>query len=140
MKSVQEKMFCYGCRYSCACALGYIGQRCQGDVYDCRSDPCQNGGTCLEMTGGVAGFTCKCSPLFSGRLCETAITVCTSSPCKNGGKCVPSGHGKCIRHVCVCLWMSKGDKIVAKHRDHRFRPHEWSTETFDQYNYFDAFE
>ena len=30
--------------FTCQCTEGFIGQTCEGDVYDCNSNPCQNQG------------------------------------------------------------------------------------------------
>lgn len=35
----------------------------------CSSNPCQNGGTCLNSPDGVS-FSCMCSEEWEGRLCE----------------------------------------------------------------------
>ena len=32
--------------YGCECEVGWNGDRCQVDINDCISMPCQNGGTC----------------------------------------------------------------------------------------------
>lgn len=77
----------------------------------CSSYPCQNGGTCVDISNG---FTCICPAGMSGTLCETSkfqtnitylyvriclncfcklfiflkdINECASFPCQNGGTC-----------------------------------------------------
>lgn len=45
--------------FHCECLRGYAGPRCEMDVNECHSDPCQNDATCLDKIGG---FTCLCMP------------------------------------------------------------------------------
>ena len=54
--------------YSCACATGFIGLRCDVDEDDCLSTPCMNSGTCHDRVGG---FSCSCKAGFTGYTCET---------------------------------------------------------------------
>ena len=39
------------------------------DIGECLSNPCQNGGTCLDQ---VNAFTCICMSGYTGDLCETS--------------------------------------------------------------------
>uniref|UniRef100_A0A3Q2ZCT3 EGF-like domain-containing protein n=1 Tax=Hippocampus comes TaxID=109280 RepID=A0A3Q2ZCT3_HIPCM len=100
--------------YVCTCQPGYSGHNCQTDVDDCSpsdnsskrgtqqyswtfsicfqsnvslspsSDPCLNGGSCVDNVGG---FACECRPGFQGGRCETEIDECASQPCWNGANC-----------------------------------------------------
>lgn len=45
--------------FHCECLKGYAGPRCEMDINECHSDPCQNDATCLDKIGG---FTCLCMP------------------------------------------------------------------------------
>ena len=38
------------------------------DIDDCESNPCKNGGCCID---GVDSYTCICSPGYTGHDCET---------------------------------------------------------------------
>lgn len=42
---------------SCICGHGYAGTLCEVDIDDCASDPCLNGGVCID---GIDSFTCQC--------------------------------------------------------------------------------
>ena len=37
------------------------------DVDDCHSNPCQNGGTCIDE---INSFVCLCLPSYGGATCE----------------------------------------------------------------------
>lgn len=39
---------------------------------DCKSEPCQNGATCLDE---LDGYVCKCRPGFVGLQCEGNIIL-----------------------------------------------------------------
>lgn len=45
--------------FTCNCVKGYAGPRCEQDVNECASNPCQNDGTCLDRIGD---YTCICMP------------------------------------------------------------------------------
>ena len=38
------------------------------DINECSSNPCNNGGTCIDQDDG---FECKCHPGYTGDHCET---------------------------------------------------------------------
>ncbi|XP_071953434.1 protein obstructor-E-like [Antedon mediterranea] len=54
---------------------------------ECRSDPCENGGTCAQSRPN-GGYTCTCIPAYIGDRCETDINECDSNPCQNGATCI----------------------------------------------------
>lgn len=49
--------------FSCACAPGYTGIRCESQVDECRSQPCRYGGKCLDL---VDKYLCRCPPGTTG--------------------------------------------------------------------------
>ncbi|XP_029904625.1 sushi, nidogen and EGF-like domain-containing protein 1 [Myripristis murdjan] len=81
--------------FTCSCLAGFTGRRCQIDVNECASNPCQNGGTCEDQ---INSFICQCPPAYTGTLCETDIDECKDRPCLNNGLCV-QGVGS---FTCVC--------------------------------------
>jgi len=49
------------------CPPGRSGTACDDDVNECLSNPCINGGTCVD---GPSQFRCLCAPQFHGVHCE----------------------------------------------------------------------
>ncbi|CAH1253501.1 SNED1 [Branchiostoma lanceolatum] len=71
------------------------GVQCR-DLDDCRPNPCQNGGTCLDQ---VDDFVCLCRHPYEGKSCDVnTADPCQSGPCENGGVCSSSGG----RFTCSC--------------------------------------
>ncbi|XDV42015.1 hypothetical protein PO909_010772 [Leuciscus waleckii] len=74
-----------GGNFTCTCELGFTGAYCHENINDCVSNPCRNGGTCID---GISSFQCFCSDGWEGDLCNLNVNECSRSPCKNGGHCV----------------------------------------------------
>lgn len=65
---------------------GMTGQLCEIDIDDCESQPCLNGGRCIDK---LDGFECNCSSTgYTGDVCQINIDECQSNPCENGARCV----------------------------------------------------
>eukprot|EP01047_Picozoa_sp_COSAG01_P146097 COSAG01_NODE_78632_length_142_cov_667.069767_1_plen_47_part_11 len=45
------------------------------NVDDCASMPCQNGGTCSDLT---AAYVCTCAAGYSGNRCDVDVDECAS--------------------------------------------------------------
>ncbi|XP_077397464.1 delta-like protein C [Festucalex cinctus] len=69
--------------YTCRCLPGYAGSNCEMKDNRCRSNPCANGGECMDS--GVV--SCRCRAGFAGPRCETNVDDCASNPCLNAGTC-----------------------------------------------------
>lgn len=52
--------------YHCICPAGYVGERCEGDVNECLSNPCDPQGThsCSQLTNN---YRCECRAGFTGK-------------------------------------------------------------------------
>ena len=120
--------------FSCTCAPGYgngvcgydylpvhevqcavaEGGVCDLDMNECDSNPCANGGTCVDSVTDSSippdGYACHCAPGFAdgtcnydyiaavadscniqlGGSCGIDVDECLSKPCANGGTCSDS--------------------------------------------------
>uniref|UniRef100_W5NG98 Delta-like protein n=1 Tax=Lepisosteus oculatus TaxID=7918 RepID=W5NG98_LEPOC len=73
-----------GGKFTCECKEGFTGTYCHENINDCESNPCRNGGTCIDK---VSIYQCICSDGWEGVHCETNINDCRTNPCHNGGTC-----------------------------------------------------
>ncbi|XP_048472069.1 EGF-like repeat and discoidin I-like domain-containing protein 3 isoform X2 [Rhincodon typus] len=53
--------------YVCKCPTGFQGIHCQTNVNDCSSQPCMNGGQCVDLD---ADFSCDCPSPYVGKSCQ----------------------------------------------------------------------
>ncbi|XP_078582053.1 cubilin-like isoform X2 [Branchiostoma floridae x Branchiostoma japonicum] len=73
-------------------------------VDECLSNPCRNGGTCMDMYNG---FLCSCPEQWQGSTCETDFNECqywqgTSKGCQNGATCTNTPGG--FQCTCTAEW------------------------------------
>ncbi|XP_060064630.1 neurogenic locus Notch protein-like isoform X2 [Ylistrum balloti] len=71
--------------YKCVCDLGFTGTNCEINMDECASDPCRNGGLCLDLVGQ---YTCICSVGWNGPDCENDVNECLQNTCRNNGTCI----------------------------------------------------
>ncbi|XP_075930971.1 protein crumbs homolog 2-like [Petromyzon marinus] len=80
--------------FTCRCLPGTTGENCSVNLDECESQPCLNGGSCIDNIGS---FSCECAPGFTGSLCREDVDECLSGPCLNGGTCVDETNGfRCL--------------------------------------------
>lgn len=83
-------------RYTCECIQGFTGAHCETDINECASNPCANGGVCIDL---VNGFRCECPRGYYDARCLSDVDECKSNPCKHGGSCEDGVN----QFICHCL-------------------------------------
>ncbi|XP_044019722.1 protein crumbs isoform X2 [Aphidius gifuensis] len=79
----------------CLCANGYVGIPPNCTVNYCKSNPCINGGVCINEKDN---YKCTCPSGWKGNNCQINTNECLSEPCLNGGSCIDGVNG----YTCNC--------------------------------------
>ncbi|XP_029031043.1 protein eyes shut homolog isoform X2 [Betta splendens] len=84
-------------QFTCKCPSGFTGTKCETEINECDSSPCQHNGTCSDLLGR---YECQCPRGFMGENCEVDVDACAlpSSTCPPGTRCLDLPDG--LEYVC----------------------------------------
>ncbi|XP_028179352.1 protein eyes shut [Ostrinia furnacalis] len=85
-----------GFKFYCKCMAGWAGPKCEDQIDECESNPCQNGGVCIDVH---ADYMCACAFGYTGKSCEVQIEFCDENSCSNEALCVVEDGMR----VCYCV-------------------------------------
>ncbi|XP_052757873.1 protein eyes shut [Galleria mellonella] len=85
-----------GFKFYCECLPGWAGRFCEEQIDECQSNPCQNGGVCIDVH---ADYMCACTFGYTGKSCEVQIEFCDENSCSNNALCVVEEGMR----VCYCV-------------------------------------
>jgi hypothetical protein len=84
------------------------------EIRACASNPCQSGGTCVELAGGGgggAGYRCECVEGTSGENCAVNLDDCAGVLCEVAGAHCVDGLNE---HFCRCRPGYTGEGVQCK--------------------------
>ncbi|XP_075992053.1 eyes shut [Anticarsia gemmatalis] len=85
-----------GFKFYCKCTPGWAGPKCEDQIDECQSNPCLNGGICIDVH---ADYMCACTFGYTGKSCEVQIEFCDENSCSNNALCVVEEGMR----VCYCV-------------------------------------
>ncbi|XP_056894357.1 neurocan core protein isoform X2 [Takifugu flavidus] len=89
------------------------------DIDDCHSNPCQNGGTCIDE---INSFVCLCLPSYGGATCEKDTEGCDHTWRKF--------HGHCYRYFSRRHTWEDAEKDCREHNGHLASIHSPAEQNF----------
>lgn len=100
-----------GGSYSCICTPGFTGSRCETNINECASNPCANGGSCVD---GYNSYICNCVSGYSGVRCEESSQSCGGTYFSELGSFSFPGDGESYQHSATCSWTitTNVDKVL----------------------------
>lgn len=93
--------------FTCTCAPGYYGTKCENEIDACFGNPCFRG-TCEVKENGR--FKCHCPRGFEGYRCEVNIDDCVTHSCQNNATCIDQVE----TYTCKCLLGYTGKQCQKK--------------------------
>ncbi|KAM7410216.1 hypothetical protein PAMA_001592 [Pampus argenteus] len=91
----------------------------QAHIDDCQSNPCQNGGTCIDE---INSFVCLCLPSYGGAACEKDTEGCEHTWRKF--------HGHCYRYFSRRHTWEDAEKDCREHSGHLASIHSPAEQNF----------
>ncbi|XP_038065741.1 fibropellin-3-like [Patiria miniata] len=76
----------------CGQIYGYVCKKAAEDIDECKSQPCQNDGTCVDL---INDYRCDCVAGYDGKDCENNIDECALTTCLPGFVCVDGINSCC---------------------------------------------
>ncbi|VVC99646.1 unnamed protein product [Leptidea sinapis] len=100
--------------YTCICAQGYGGSRCEHTRGDCTTNVCLNGGSCIVDSIHPRGFRCQCTALYTGDFCQSQSEPCGGVLDAASGSIVYPITNSTYKHNSRCAWVihTSPDKVI----------------------------